>query len=158
MSIIKDSTLLIPEGIVYTLFDQVKQSSDDNDVSIRELTDAINILAANVTTPPMNSDVINVIKEHDKHALIKDSIDAHDSRVEARISKVHDRIELIPPDIKKESMTLLYDKLDSLSTKIVTMIVVVMVTFTLMTVSYMFVRHGIQQTIEQQIERTLTGK
>ena len=164
MSTTDDKTALIPEGIVYKLFDQCVKGNEANDQAIKELANAVGNLTNTITTPPMNKDVLDVIGKHDNdvkniHKTTIDAIQNHDQRDETRISGIYDNLkDTVTDDDCTKIDTHLTDidvKVTSLSNSVITMIMIVLITFSLMTVSYVFVRHGINQTVQDCVTRQL---
>lgn len=164
MNTTENKSALIPEGIVYTLFDQSKRGHEINADAIRELAIAVNGLTQNIITPPMNKDVIDVINKHDGnvkdiHKTTMEAIQNHDLRDETRIGGVHNALKGVASESDctemKTKMGNTDSKMSKLSNKVIAMISVVLITFSIMTVSYLFVRHGINTTIQQCIENTL---
>jgi len=161
MSTADDKSALLPEGIVYKLFDQSKQGHEENAQAIKELAGAVGNLANTITTPPMNKDVIDVINRHDGdvkdiHKTTIDTIQNHDQRDETRVSGLYDNLKDVASDDDCDEMKTLLEKVDGkltkLSSRVITMIMIVLITFSLMTVSYLFVRHSINQTVQDCVE------
>jgi len=159
-----DNKTLIPESVVYVLFNQVKQSSDEISKATKELGIIVRELAKNITTPPTNNDVIHEIKEQaidikNEHEKIGDSINTHDQRDEQRVGKVHDRFDGVVTNADcaplHDELHCIRNSVHSLKKWVVTMILVTTISFALMTTSYLYVRNGIQQTVNQSIERAL---
>jgi len=164
MSTTDDKTALIPEGIVYKLFDQSIKGNEANAQAIKELANAVGNLTNTITTPPMNKDVLDVIGKHDNdvkniHKTTIDAIQNHDQRDETRISGIYDNLKDTATDDDCTKIdTHLTDidvKVTSLSNSVITMIMIVLITFSLMTVSYVFVRHGINQTVQDCVTEQL---
>lgn len=159
---------LVPENIVQILFDQTRQSSADNTISIKELTLAVNNLIKAVTTPPMNKDVINEIKSSEARNLDKcgeatSMLTNMDSKNEIRTSGIHANLKDIVTNIHNDTQETTEDiegiinninkGVKNLSSKVKTMIIVVCVAFSLTTISYLFVRSATNSTVKQCIEQ-----
>lgn len=155
-----NKTNLVPESIVYKLFDQLKDSSTQNDLTIKNMTSTLNDLASVIVTPPMNCDVVDVLKETKENInsyqnKTYDAIQNHDQRDEQRISGIHDDLRLKPSnkdheDIE-ESLKEMDIKLNMMIGKVKTMIIIVLVAFSLMTVSYIFVRGHVDSMVQQSM-------
>ena len=164
MNTTDDKKALIPEGIVYKLFDQSNKGNEANALAIKELANAVGNLANTITTPPMNKDVLDVIGKHDNdvkdiHKTTIDVLQNHDQKEETRIGGIYDNLKdgATEDDCEKieTHLTNIDAKLLTLSSRVITMIMIVLIAFSLMTVSYLFVRHGINQTVQDCVTQQL---
>ena len=167
MNTTDDKTALLPEGIVYKLFDQSKQGHEANAQAIKELVGAVSDLANTITTPPINKDVIDIINKHDSDVkdINKTTIEAiqnHDQRDETRVGGLYDNLKDVATDNDCNEVRTLIGKnetiITKLSNRISTMILIVLITFSLMSISYLYVRHGINQTVQDCVTQQLEGK
>ena len=121
--------------VILKLFDQVKDSSDKGDRETEKLSMAIRDMMTNSLTPSHKE-----LKEIS--TKIKERLDDH---VKDLYSPIHDikNIKIILEEIKKNTLILLR--------KIKTMIIVVVVAFALMVVSYLFVSNSVKNIVDEQI-------
>lgn len=135
-----DKNDLIPSDFVKILFDQVKQSSNDNTEAINELTTAIEKLTGLLTAPPTKEQIFEKINEHDKSVKenTKD-IEKEKKNFDIILSKHFENLN---------------NKLDTLSSKLKTVLIVISVVFSLSMTIYLFVKSN----IEYEINKTLNKK
>lgn len=104
----------LPESIVVKLFDQTKEASNQNAECIKDLTHAVNELTRFLEKQPDLKD-------------IKDCVDLHIDVSEEQLKEINKDTKCIKDNVK------------TLLSRVKTMIIIVIVTFALMTTAYFVV-------------------
>jgi hypothetical protein len=160
----KDTTL-IPESIVTLLFDQVKESSEENTKAIRELADNVDCLAKLLSSPTLKEvqDESKRIDDHDvtRQTEVLLAFSNMDTKEEMRISGLHTSLDGLEAQVKndvknsaievKGALAGIKNAVDNMSSKLKTMIIIVCVTFSLMATSYLFVRGSVMKTVDHAV-------
>jgi len=112
----------IPESIAIKLFDQVKNSSDQNTEAIKDLTRVVGDLTKCIEKQPDLNDMASVC-----------------------VTRGYDCAEM------KKNIACIGKTTKSIKARVTTMIAVVLITFSLMTISYFFVRSTVENMTRQMI-------
>jgi len=156
------------EHIIKILIDQLKESSSENSLQIKNLTIAINELIRTITSFPTNKEMLEEFKKHDicSAKRSKEEIDAIYNTCDKNIDNLREVIHEFKNNLdgNKEVINGFEDNLDvkiipittclnEISNKLKTMIIIVCVAFTLMTTSYLFVKNSIESDIDKYIKK-----
>ena len=132
----------VPADIVKLIFEQTQKSVETNTLAIKDLTLAVNDLIRAITSSPSHKDITECIKnmETKTHEFRKDICDKQDRENEKRYNEQNKILYKISDMVKE------------LKTKTMTMITIVLITFSLMTVSYIFVNNAINHSVNKNIK------
>lgn len=124
----------ISTNIVIKLFEMLKDSIETNTTGMGRLSELIN-------------EMVSFLKNEPKRIDIKQFFDDY-------LHKVEDKIDENNRKINEIKTTCMDSKgiLKTLKGKITTMIVIVIVTFSLMTVSYLFVKSSVDVVIDKKVD------
>ena len=123
--------------VILKLFDTLKESSKDVKTSVEKQTDAIVHLSSLLKEGVTLDEIKKIIDEHNIHS-----------------GKHLDDIDTCAGTIEDNS-TVILQVLKGLSKKVSTMIIVVVVTFALMAISYLFVSNSVETIIKNKIEESI---
>lgn len=127
----------IPTELIVKLFDTLKESNKDVKITVDKQTDAIVHLSSLLKEGVTLDDLKKLIEEHHTH------------------SGGHlDDIDTCTETIEDNSKTIL-GLLKSMSKRVNTMIIVVIITFSVMAISYLFVSNSVEHMIKNQIDESI---
>lgn len=132
----------IATDVVVKLFDTLKDANGHMQKSVEKQTEAIMHLTGLIKEGVQPDEIKKIIESHAKESGIK--LDDLDTCTEA----VHDRSEEIANLLKDKIIPSIKD----LRKWVGTMILVVCVTFSVMTISYFFVKDNVETMINNKIE------
>lgn len=142
----------IPANIAIKLFEQSQKAIEANTQTIKEMTVAVNELTKVIALPPTNKDILEEVKEHETASTnrIKDVVLVDEKTENGRketlkvfFSNLLTEINTIKTDIK------------SMKSKIITMITVVCVAFSLLTISWLYVNNAVNTNIKNVVKEVI---
>lgn len=155
----QDNMDYVPAQIVKMLFEQSQHAIESNTVAVKEMTDSVNDLAKIMALPPTKRDILDEVKNHEEkcgirtketYQVLDDILEDEEKKqniCKTETDKKFSSIETHIIDIKKDVGTL--------KSKVNTMITIVLITFSLMSVIYIFVNHAVNNNIKQTIQETV---
>ncbi len=126
------------KDLIIKLFDQVKSSSDKTDAKIDVLSSVVKDLIISASKPS-HSDISNDIQRLD------DSLDSFDR---GSLDRSRDIVDC------KDAIKSIGENILTLLKKVNVMIIVVLVTFTIMALSYLFVSDSIRHMVRDEINQS----
>ena len=117
--------MTIDTDLVLKIFDMQKDSYKNLTARVEKQTDAIVTIGHNVS---------NIKKDVEKHLEDSESVNECTEETEATVKKI-------------------WDKVKKMHKSVVTMIIVVLVTFSLMVLSYFFVRSTVETIVDKRLEQ-----
>lgn len=147
-----DNIDYVPAEIVKMLFDQNQKAIESNTIAIKEMTKAVTDLANFIAYPPTNKDISVQIKEHDDNLNqhIKDSCLEDEKKLKEQKDDIDTSFKEIKNSIKTMSETV-----DTLKSKVNTMIAIVLIAFSLATTIYVIINTVVNSNVKTTIETTM---
>jgi hypothetical protein len=149
----------VPADIVKMLFDQSQKASESNTLAVKEMTEAVNELAKVMALPPTKRDILDEIKEHEEHCgiRVKETYTILDKMVVEEEKKQNSRkLEHDKENVNVVSiLNSIKTTMDTMVSKVNIMIAVVLITFTLLTITYIFVNSHVNSNIKKVVEETI---
>jgi DNA-binding transcriptional MerR regulator len=128
----------IPMDLIIKLFDTLKESNTDLKANVNKQTDAIVHLSSLLKEGVTLDELKRILDEHNTHA-----------------GKHLDTIDTCTESIQDNSGKIL-STLSRMGKRVNTMIIVVVVTFSLMAISYLFVSSSVENMIKTEIKKSVS--
>lgn len=149
----------VPAEIVKILFEQSCNAIESNTKSVKEITASVNELAKIMSLPPTKRDILDEVKSHEDkcnirtketYQVLDNIIEDDDKKQDACKIEIERQFNNIEAIVKK-----ICNDVDIMKSKVNTMIMIVMIAFSLMSVIYVFVNHSVNSNIKQTISETI---
>jgi hypothetical protein len=127
----------IPSELILKLFDTLKEANKDVKITVDKQTDAIVHLSSLLKEGVKPDDIKKLLEDHHKHS-----------------GEHLDNIDTCTETINDNSSKIL-SLLKGMTKRINTMILIVLITFGLMTVAYLFVSNSVETMIKTQIDKSI---
>jgi hypothetical protein len=157
---------LIPESMVKLLFDQVKESADNNTQAVREFSALIRDLSLVINNQLTRKEMCDMLKEHDQgcdkrweetYGIIEKDDKEIGTKINGASDKVVDASKNIDDAAKsiteiKTSLVNINTTLGDLKTNVKTMITVVLVASALLITAFYFVKSASDTSINTTVK------
>lgn len=147
-----DNIDYVPANIVKMLFEQSQHAIESNTLAVKEMTNSVNELAKIIALPPSNRDILDEVKVHENQftekikevCYDKEEVDKENkTELEKYFKVTNDNITEIKTDV------------GTLKSRVNTMIAVVLIVFSLLAISYLFVSSSIHSSIETHVSQAM---